>query len=85
MRLQVEYESVGLKIHPDNTKILSNPNTYKRKEAEINNIKVEILPAWESAEYLGQTITFQQQEAAEIKNRIRAAWASYYRYKQELT
>ena len=32
-----------------------------------------------------QTITFQQQETAEIKNRIRAAWASFYRYKQELT
>ena len=24
-----------------------NQNTNKRKEAEINNIKVEILPAWE--------------------------------------
>ena len=33
--------------------------------------------------YLGQTMTFQQ-ATAEIKNRIRA-WASFYRYKQELT
>ena len=69
----------------DKTKILSNHRTNKRKEVEISNIKVEILPAWESAKYLGQKNTFQQQETAEIKNRIRAAWASFYRYKQELT
>ena len=78
-------ESVRLKIHPDKTKILSNQSTNKRKEVEINNIKVEIIPAWESAKYLGQTITVQQQETAEVKNRIRAAWASFYRYKPELT
>ena len=34
---------------------------------------------------LGKKITFLQQETAEIKNRIRASWASFYRYKQELT
>ena len=77
-------ESVGLKIHPDKTKILSNQKTNKRKEAELNNIKVEILLAWESAKYLGQMVTFQQQETAEIKNRLRAAWASFYKYKQAL-
>ena len=27
--------------------------------------------------YLGQTITFLQQETTEIKNRIRAAWATF--------
>ena len=74
-------ENVGLKTHPDKTKILSSQSTNKRKEVEINNIKVEILLAWERAKYLGQTITFQQQETAEIKNRIRVAWASFYRYK----
>ena len=47
-------ENVGLKIHPDKTKILSNQSTNKRKEVEINIIEVEILPAWESAQYLGQ-------------------------------
>ena len=78
-------ERVELKIHPDKTKFLSNQSSNRRKEVEINNIKVEILPACERAKYLGQTITFQQQETAEIKNRIRAAWASLYRYKEQLT
>ena len=78
-------EKVGLKIHPEKTKILSNQISYIRKEVTINNIKVEVLPASECAKYLGQTITFQQQETTEIRSRIRAAWASFYRYKQELT
>ena len=78
-------ESVGLKIHLDKTKILSNRSANKRKEVEINNIKVEMFSACESAKDLGQTTTCQQQKKAEIKNRIRAAWASFYRYKQELT
>ena len=74
-------ESVGLIMHLDKTKILSNRNTNKRNEAEINNIKVEILHAWESAKYLWQQITFQQQETAEIKNPIRAACRSSDRKK----
>ena len=72
-------ERVGLKIHTDNTKILSNQSSNKRTEIDINNINAEILSACESAKYLGQTIMFQLQEKAEIKNRIRAAWASFYR------
>ena len=63
---------MGLKIHPDKTKILSNQSTNKRTEVEINNIKVEKRTACDSAKYLGQTNTVQQQETAEIKHRIRA-------------
>ena len=48
-------ERVGLKIHPDKTKILSNQSSNRRKEVAINNMSVEILPACESAKYLGQT------------------------------
>ena len=68
-------EKVGLKIHPGKTKILSNQSSNSRKEFEIDNMKVEILTKEESTNYLGQAITFQQQETTEIKNRIRAAWA----------
>ena len=51
----------------------------------MNNIKVEMLSACESAKYLGKTITFQEQEKADIKNRTRAACGSLCKYKQELT
>ena len=40
-------ETVGLKIHPKKTNIPSNQCTNRRKEVQINNIKVEILSACE--------------------------------------
>ena len=76
-------EWVGLKIHLERTKILSNQNSNRRREVAINNIKVEVLPVHGCAKYLGKKL--QQQETTEIRSRIRAAWASYYRYKKELT
>ena len=64
-------KKVGLKIHPDKTKILSNQSLIRRKEVAINNIKVEILPAREKAKCLGQTITFRQQETATCLDTIK--------------
>ena len=78
-------KKVGLKIHPDETKILSNQGSNKRMEVTIDNIKVEALPARECAKHLGQTLMFEQQETTERKSRVRAAWASFTKYKQELT
>ena len=72
---------MGLKIHPAETKILSNQSSNSRKDIVIDNIKVEILTRNESTKYLGQMITFLHQETTEIKNRIRAAWATFNKYK----
>ena len=76
---------LGLRNHPGKTKILSNQSANTRKETEVHNIKIEILTRGESAKYLGQMITFQQQETTEIRNRIGAAWATFHKYRQELT
>ena len=70
-------DKVGLSIHPEKTKILSNQSSDTRTDIEIDDIKVEILTRGESTKCLGQMITFQQQEAIEIKNRIRTAWATF--------
>ena len=51
----------------------------------MKNIKVKVLSACKSAKYFGKTITFQDQEKAEIKNRTRVVWGSLCKYKQELT
>ena len=77
-------EKVGLTIHPEKTRNLSNQTSSKKQEVTISNIKVEVSLVQECAKYLGQTI-FQQKEATEIRSRIRAAWASFCRYKQEFT
>ena len=78
-------EGVGLGIHPSKTKILSNQTEVKRHEVTIDNIKIEVLQKSESARYFGQKITFEEQETAEINNRLKATWAAFHRYRQELT
>ena len=85
MRHQAQHRQGGTQIHPGKTKILSNQSANNRKEIEFDNIIVEILSKEENTKYLDQTITFQQQETTEIKNRIGAACATFYKYKQELT
>ena len=65
---KISTEAVGLGIHPDKTKILSNQEKMKTNEIEVDNIKIEILEKKASARYLGQKITFEDQETEEIKN-----------------
>ena len=78
-------EAVGLGIHPDKTKILSNQDRVKAKEITVDNIKIEILAKGDSARYLGQKITFEEQQTEEMKNRLKAAQAALHKYRQELT
>ena len=82
---KISTEAVGLGIHSDKTKILSNQDKVKVKEIEVDNIKIEVLGKTASARYLGQKITFEDQETEEIKNRLKAAWAAFHKYRQELT
>ena len=63
---KISTEAVGLGIHPDKTKRLSNQDKIKAKEVEVENIKIEILGKTASARYLGQKITFEDQETEEI-------------------
>ena len=53
-------EKVGLRIHPDKTKILSNQSNIE--------MSIEILTKNESVKYLGQRTSFHQQETLEIKS-----------------
>ena len=81
-------EKVGLKIHPDKTKILSNEssmNSDTKRYIKIGDMNIEILAKSESVKYWGQRISFFQQETLEIKSRIRAAWVTIHKYRQELT
>ena len=64
VRFQESAEKVGLRIHPEKTKILSNKssiNSDTKKEMQVDDIKIEILKRGESVRYLGQMNTFRQQ------------------------
>ena len=81
-------EKVGLRIHPDKTKILSNQsnmNSDTKRDIKNGEMSIEILAKSESMKHLGQRISFHQQETLEIKSRIRAAWTTFHKYRQELT
>ena len=72
-------EKVGLRIHPDKTKIFSNQSTINsdiKKHIEVGDMSIEILTRNESVKYLGQRNSFYHQYTIEIKSRIRAAWAT---------
>ena len=75
----------ALEIHRSKVKTLSNQSSAKRREVKIDNIKMEVLRKSQSARYLGQQITFEEQETAEIKNRLKSAWAAFHEYLQEVT
>ena len=57
---KISTEAVGLGIHPDKTKRLSNQEKVKAKEITVNDIKMEVLAKGDSARYLGQKITFDK-------------------------
>ena len=81
-------EKVGLTIHPNKTKILSSESSMNqdtKKYMKVGDLDIEILTKRESVKYLGQRICFHDQETMEIKSRIRAAWATFHKYRQELT
>ena len=56
-----------------------------RHDNEVGEMSIEIFTKNESVKYLGQRISFHQQETLEIKSRIRAAWTTFHKYRQELT
>ena len=63
-------EKVGLKIHPEKTKILSNQsiiNSDTKKELEIEDMKVEIPTGGESVRYLGQTLRSSNRGRLELR------------------
>ena len=61
------------------------PSIRTQKQIEVGDMSIEILTRNESVKYLGQRISFYQQDTIEIKRRIRAAWAIFHKYRQELT
>ena len=58
--------------------------TRRRQKRWSTTSKLNIAKG-DSARYLGQRITFEEQETEEIKNRLKAAWAAFHKYRQEFT
>ena len=84
--LDLEAPKVGLKIHPNKTKIQYNNIGYGvgAKEAKCRRISVEILSKEETAAYLGRVVNLGNLHDTELHNRIAKAWAKFCIFKKEL-
>ena len=60
-------------------------NSDTKRYIKVGEMSIEILTKNESVKYLGQRISFHQQETMEIKSRTRAGWATFHKDRQELT
>ena len=85
--LDVEAEQIGLKLHPDETKIQHNGIGYGVgvNTAKCGRITVEVLPNGEQTSYLGRVINLRDLHDSELHNRIAKAWAKFGIFKGELT
>lgn len=77
--LHFEAEKVGLKLHPDKTKIQHNGIGYGVgvKKAKCGSIVVEVLPDGEQTSCLERVINLRGLHASEVHNRIAKAWAEF--------
>ena len=57
----------------------------QKRYVKIGDMNIEMLAKSESVKHMGQRISFYQQETLEIESRIRAAWTTFRKYRQELT
>ena len=81
-------EKVGLRIHPDKTKILSNQSTINsdtKKHIEVGDMSIEILTRNGSVKYLGQRISFYQQETKRNQEQDQGSMGDLPKCRQELT
>ena len=86
--LKAETGRCGLELHPEKTKIISSTNRQNRprsKYAQVGDMKIEVLARTGEIKYLGRQITFTDAQRAEMKNRLRGAWAKFMEHKDELT
>ena len=58
-------EAQGLEIHPDKTQLLTNQKTNRTRDVEVDGMHEGILPPEEKVKYLGQMITFVDQETTD--------------------
>ena len=82
-RISKSTETQGREIHPSKIKIPTNQKTNKLREFEIVEMHVKILLL--DGKYLGQMITFVDQETTEGQHRIRCAWSAFTKHRQGLT
>ena len=83
-----EAQKVGLKLHPDKTKILTSTGRAQgrpsNRHVKIGDMSIEVLPRTSPVKYLGRQISFGALHEDELDCRLRSGWAKFTQHKQEL-
>jgi hypothetical protein len=85
--VSMEGAKVGLELHPNKTSIMHNGIGYGAgvRNAKIKGMDIEVLEPGAYAMYLGRALSLTDTHDAEMKYRIKKAWAEFGCYRQELT
>lgn len=79
---------VGLELHPQKTKILTNDTKSKNiphnRQIHIGNISVGILPHEKTIKYLRHMVSFDATHPTEVQNRTNLAWKKFHSNNSEL-
>ena len=84
--LRREAARVGLEVHFDKTKILSNGigHGQLQKSVDIGGQPVEVVPAKEGAMYLGKLMALVEGHEVELQHRITRGWRKFMTFKKDL-
>ena len=85
--LVTEAATVGLVLHADKTKVLTNGISpeVRQRSMGVHKQTVEILQGNESTMYLGRLLNLRTTHDTEFKHRISKAWGKFAVYKDALT
>ena len=78
-------EVVGLGIHPDKTKILSNQGRKREKKSQSTTSKSRSCQKGTVRDFLDKRLRSRSKTQKKSENRLKAAWAAFHKYRQELT
>eukprot|EP00973_Karenia_brevis_P068061 9468811-Karenia_brevis.AAC.1 len=70
--------SVGLQIHPDKTKVLTNINKHRPSKVEVSGKQIAVITSDGTAKYLGRLIGLQNMTDIEVDNRLKLAWKRFH-------
>ena len=79
--LATEAAKFGLKINADKTKILTTAAQTRASSVEVGSQRIDIISPENSERYLGRMLCLADYHTAELRNRLKNAWAAFSKYR----
>ena len=77
--------AVGLSVHPDKTKVLTNVGRGRGKDnIDLEAGRFSVIPREESVQYLGRCLSMASLHDTELDSRIEKGWKKFFANKNDL-